>query len=397
MATGIESPNFKKYGVPIYGASWIPSSAIKSVATTKEDADNRDGEDESPTDGPSPSSISSEGYLIFSGGGGEGRSGIPNALLLTHFDSAANSLSDQPIVKLGTGTDLPYRMAVHPGGEGAICSFPESCRWFDWDALTSDGDHKLGVKASDKILSQLENVGQQLAFAFSSDGSVLAVGGEDGKLRVFSWPSMELKLDEAKAHASIKDLHFSPDGKFLVSVGSGGPGRVWDVESSTPVAALSKENSEMFCFCRFSQSSDNKAVLYISAMQDRGGSIVKWDTSSWKRLSSKQVVRDPISSFTVSPDGKLLAIGTIVGDVVVIDSASLRLHSMVKKAHLGIVTALMFSNDSRALVSASMDSSTRVTIIKEKKENGMNWWIIILMVLLAVAMYYYAKREGFFP
>ena len=34
----------------------------------------------------------------------------------------------------------------------------------------------------------------------------------------------------------------STDGKFLVSVGSGGPGRVWDVASPAPVASLSKEN-----------------------------------------------------------------------------------------------------------------------------------------------------------
>lgn len=34
----------------------------------------------------------------------------------------------------------------------------------------------------------------------------------------------------------------SPNGKFLVSLGSGGPGRVWDVASSTAIASLPKEN-----------------------------------------------------------------------------------------------------------------------------------------------------------
>lgn len=37
-------------------------------------------------------------------------------------------LSAFKVAKLGTGADLPYRMAVHPGGEGLICSMPKSCR-----------------------------------------------------------------------------------------------------------------------------------------------------------------------------------------------------------------------------------------------------------------------------
>lgn len=31
---------------------------------------------------------------------------------------------------------------------------------------------------------------------------------QDGKLRVFKWPSMELILNEANVHTSVKDLHF---------------------------------------------------------------------------------------------------------------------------------------------------------------------------------------------
>ncbi|CAM8970656.1 unnamed protein product [Rhodiola kirilowii] len=46
---------------------------------------------------------------------------IRYALLVAHFDSAANSLSDQPVSRLETGDELPYRFAVHPEGEGVIC------------------------------------------------------------------------------------------------------------------------------------------------------------------------------------------------------------------------------------------------------------------------------------
>ncbi|KAI7979299.1 SEC12-like protein 2 [Camellia lanceoleosa] len=386
MARDADSPNCKKYGVPFYGVSWVPPTAIRSdpPIPTPEGEDHRRHGGDVPSGDASPPP---DNYLVFSGGGGEGRSGIPNALLLASFNFASNSLSDQPVSKLRTGADLPYRMAVHPGGDGIICSLPKSCRWFEWDPVKNTDVQKLGLKSSDKVLDKLEDIGQQLALTFNNEGSLLALGGEDGKLRVFKWPSMVIILDEVNVHATVKDLDFSPDGKFLMSVGSSGPGRVWDVTSLACGFLLSKENDEMFGFCRFSRSNDKNPVLYITAMRGQGGSIVKWDTSLWKRVSSKHIIRDPISAFNVSADGKLLAIGTIQGDVLIINSSSMHVQNMVRKAHLGLVTALMISQDSRALVSASLDSSARVTLIKDDKKNGLNLWIIILIILLAMAVW----------
>ncbi|KAH6762921.1 hypothetical protein C2S52_020354 [Perilla frutescens var. hirtella] len=364
----------QKYGVPLYGAAWVPSAA-----KAKEDS----GVD------------SVKRLVVLAGGGGEGHSGIPNALLLSAFDLESNSLSDQPVAKLGTGSDLPYRIGVHPGGQGIICSFPKSCRWFEWDSTTSTDDHTLSLKSSEIVLEPLEDVGQQLVLTFNNEGTLLAVGGEDGKLRVFKWPTMESILSEANVHSSVKDLDFSPDGKFIVSVGSG-PGRIWDVASSSSVASLPKENDEIFGFCRFSRATDTDQVLYITTMRDKGGSIVKWNPTSWRRISSTYVSRDPVCAFNVSPDGKLLAIGTIQGDIMIIRSANMRVQTVLKKAHLGLVTALAFSPDSRAVVSASLDSSSRVTLIKDKKKDGTNLWIILLIILLAVALYY-AKDNEYFP
>lgn len=376
----MEHHNSQTYGVPLYGASWVPANAIRSADPKSGDADE--------------SSSKPPECLVLAGGGGQGRNGIPNALLLSQFDSSANSLTSEPVCRLGTADDLPYRMAVHPRGDGLICSFSKDCRWFEWDMINDNESRRLGLKSSDKVLTKLEDVGQQLALTFSEDGSLLAVGGEDGKLRVLKWPSLEVLFNEEEAYTAVKDVHFSIDGKYLVSVGSGGPCKVWDVTSSRAVASLPKENDEIFGFCRFSQGSESDQVLYTTAMRDKGGSIISWNTSSWKRIASKHIIRDPISAFNVSVDGKLLAIGTIQGDVLILDSSKMRVQMIVKKAHLGLVTALTFSHDSRALASASMDSSVRVTIVQDKSANGFNYWIMMFVILLAVATYYYLKSQG---
>jgi hypothetical protein len=52
------------------------------------------------------------------------------------------------------------------------------CRWYEWGGEKSEQAHKLGLKFSDKVLTQLEDVGQQLVLAFNNEGSALAAGGE---------------------------------------------------------------------------------------------------------------------------------------------------------------------------------------------------------------------------
>ncbi|XP_062171018.1 SEC12-like protein 2 [Alnus glutinosa] len=390
---GPDPPNFQKYGVPFYSAAWVPYKSIKfdQKEDREQSTDEVSGGHKSST---APESSAAQDYVVFAGGGGEGGSGIPNAVVLSRFDSASYALSDQPVAKLGTGSHLPYRMAVHPGGDGLVCSFPKSCRWFEWDGEKSEEAHELGLKSSDKVLTKLKDVGQQLALAFNNEGSALAAGGDDGNLRVFMWPSMEIILNEASAHTTVKDLDFSLDGKYLVSLGNRGPARVWDMTSSTVVASLSKENDEIFSSCRFSESNDKNQVLYIAAVTDKGGSIVTWNTNTWKRIRTKPVVRDTISAFNVSPDGKLLACGTTQGDILILNSTSMRVQTIVRKAHLGFVTALAFSYDSRGLASVSLDSSARVTLIEDKKNTGgLSLWVIVFIILLAIAVYF-MKNEG---
>ncbi|KAJ4766556.1 SEC12-like protein 2 [Rhynchospora pubera] len=336
-------PCSKTYGFPIYCAGWVPFSHIPTSSASQENENENEGDDK----GDSAASDASDKFLVaLGGGGGEGRSGVPNALVISGFDFPSRSLSDEPVIRIGTESDLPYRMAIHPTGDGIICSFPNGSRWFKWDLRGSRDYKKLALNPSEESLTQLENVSLQ-ALCFNKEGSVLATGSEDGNLRVFKWPAMESILSEVVDDNSIKDLDFSFDGKHLASLRSSGPCRVWDLNSSSVIANLARESGEIFRFCRFSCSSDDNQVLFVIAMHDDQGKIITWNTTTWKRIGSKRVVKDPISAFNISPDGKLLAVGTIEGGIVVLNSKNLQVHSVIKKAHLGLLTYLVFSQDSR--------------------------------------------------
>ncbi|XP_020578854.1 SEC12-like protein 2 isoform X2 [Phalaenopsis equestris] len=311
-------PCSKTYGLPLYCAAWVPLDRILSspdaVATAEDAVDKKEKERNTPvtTQNDGAADVDEDFalspahrnklLLALGGGGGEGRSGVPNAILLTLFDLESRSLSDYPVHRFGTEGELPYRMAMHPGGDGFICSFLKSCRFFEWDIPKGMDPSKLAFKSSGHTLQQLEDLRSQSALAFSSDGSLLATGGEDGHLRVFRWPSMDIVLNKTDAHSTVKHVDFSSDGKFLVSLGDNGPCKVWDLLSSTALPSLQVE--ERFNFCRFSEHND---ILYVIARHGDVGKIISWSTTSWKRISSKKIARDPISAISVSHDGKLLA------------------------------------------------------------------------------------------
>lgn len=81
--------NTQTYGFPIYAADWIPEETVRS----KIDKDKENSED-----GIEPSSsLASRSCIALAGGGGEGRSGIPNVIVICRVDLETNSLLEQPV------------------------------------------------------------------------------------------------------------------------------------------------------------------------------------------------------------------------------------------------------------------------------------------------------------
>ncbi|KAL2643049.1 hypothetical protein R1flu_010636 [Riccia fluitans] len=177
-------------------------------------------------------------------------------------------------------------------------------------------DNELFILEGSKILSKTQTDYTAKAGALSSNGSEAVIGGEDGKVRIYSIEGdtlVEQKVLE-KHRGAITVVQFSPDDSMVASGDQNREAVVWSRESGDWQVKV-------------------KNMLYHTS---------RITTLAW------------------SPDNLKVASGSVDQYVYIYDvtqAASTR--TLIKGAHLGGVQALAFV-DSQTLVTGGDDASVRV-------------------------------------
>ncbi|KAL3679783.1 hypothetical protein R1sor_022739 [Riccia sorocarpa] len=327
-------------------------------------------------------------------------------LVLSRYDSKAGTLSSAKAEFL-LEDGAPLKMAVHPAGDGVIISFADSCSMFEWedydenDIRSAKGslDVRLKLVPAERVLSGLEDVGPQSCLTFSQDGSFFASGGEDGGIRVFEWPTMDVILDVPKAQQNFTDMDISLDSAFLATTSENSPCRVWDISSGSGLlSTLPYEAGEKFGFCRFSRDG-MKPFLFVTITKDTRGYIGVWDMATWKRLGTKKFQEEPITAFATSHHGKRLAIASQTGDISFIEVSKMEVHQRLRLAHIASINYLEFSPNDKSILSLSVDHSARVSPIDLSREwkEWQVWLVLAGMMATSMVLFYmlYAFGDSF--
>ncbi|KAL5197920.1 hypothetical protein ABZP36_001432 [Zizania latifolia] len=261
---------------------------------------------------------------------------------------------------------------VHLSGDEIVCATAKGCRLFKliFEEFT--------VQLIPRDAPALESVGPQKCLAFSTDGAKFAIGGEDRHLRIFHWPSMNVLLDEPKTHRSFRDMDISLDSKFLVSTSTDGSAGIWKRDEGVPLVNLTRSSNEKIECCRFSRDG-MKPFLFCTIAKGNTVLTVVWSISEWSRIGYKRLLGKPISTLSVSMDGKYLALGSHDGDFCAVDVKTMEVSHWSKKAHLGsLISSIGFCPTERVVIATSNQWGAELTklnvpVRKNSKSGAYSW------------------------
>ncbi|XP_011685093.1 PREDICTED: prolactin regulatory element-binding protein [Wasmannia auropunctata] len=264
---------------------------------------------------------------------------------------------------------------------------------------------QLILKPADSVQTAFGN-GEPLqrVVRVSLQGTIMATGSTDGRVRVWKFPQLH-KLHDLDAHGKeIDDLDFSPDGSLLVSIAKDGKAFLWSLNDGTRNKELTWTPPDgtakyMYKRCRFRKLAEDKTRLDLfvlsNAVAAKNPSFLQlWDVHTGAIVKSAPY-KEALSALAVSDDGKFVAVGTMFsGSVDIFVAFSLRKALHVPGAHSMFVTGLEFlptkldgpaitSNTETAVVSISVDN--RICIHNIPFRHTLPFWFVVILIVLCVS------------
>jgi eukaryotic-like serine/threonine-protein kinase len=161
-----------------------------------------------------------------------------------------------------------------------------------WEAVTLTGSQFRGL----------------WSLALSSDDRFLGTGYVNGAVKVFRFPSLQLHITFTNHNGAVRGVHFSPDGRRLISTSFDGSARIWDLASRRELAAL-RGHFHNIMGSALTPDGRRLATGGISTRE----AVKLWDLAAHRELLSLPGEGLYFHDLTFSPDGNILAATSLGG------------------------------------------------------------------------------------
>ncbi|XP_026757020.1 prolactin regulatory element-binding protein [Galleria mellonella] len=273
----------------------------------------------------------------------------------------------------------------------------------DSNSNTTEKRISFEIRPIDSVQTDFGDDPLQRVVRVSHNGKLMATGGMDGRVRVWSFPKMQL-LFILDAHTKeLDDLDFSPCDTQLVSIAKDGFAYVWSTASKkAPLLKLTCQppngNKYLFRRCRFGLIEDEKDAYRMFTIANplaRSGAarglLQLWRDGSLQR---SVLLPESLASLAVRDDGRFVGVGTMFsGSVDIYVAFSLQRVLHVQNAHMMFVTGLEFlpvrgygppiaSRSEAALLSISVDNCLCVHSLPCR--STVPAWVAILLIVFVL-------------
>ncbi|XP_045511397.1 prolactin regulatory element-binding protein [Colias croceus] len=296
----------------------------------------------------------------------------------------------------------------------------------DSNCNTTEKRISFEIRPSDSVQTDFGEDPLQRVVTICPNGKLMATGGVDGKVRVWSFPLMQL-LFELQGHTKeLDDLDFSPCGKQLVSIAKDGQLLVWSTHGVAPplrkiTCTPPNGNKYLFRRCKYgtiedkpdeyrmftianplARSGKQRGLLQLWAS---GASMGASGASTGGEAARAVLCGESLSALAVRDDGRYVAVGTMFsGSVDIYIAFSLQRVVHVPRAHRMFVTGLAFlpargcergeggggggvsraiaSRSDAALLSISVDNCLYVHTLPRR--GTMPAWIAIVLIIFVL-------------
>ena len=196
--------------------------------------------------------------------------------------------------------------------------------------------------------------------AYSTDGTRLATGTEEGEVAVWDAATGE-RLAVLRGHTDrISGGGFSPDGTLLVTSGEDQTARVWDVASGSELLVIAEHTDTVWS----STFSPDGTMLATGGLD---GLVALWSVPDGRQIARIDAIPAAFS-VAFNRDGSLLG---VAGVGLQVWNVTTNTRLVDTEGHAGVILAVEFGPNGEAMATAAGDGSAKLWDISEIRSGNL--------------------------